>query len=125
MEEFLSELEKQILHLRKKSFLPLPKLPIQNQNKAKQGKSGNSKAKPGDVAMRARHTGGIDLTPSKMDLQMKINSSPAAQNDVGIKFHLDPAQLQQLQNASGFVPVIISVRPLGDLRRFLGIVNQT
>jgi len=105
MEEFLSELEKQILHLRKKSFLPLPKLPIQNQNKAKQGKSGNSKAKPGDVAMRARHTGGIDLTPSNMNLQTQNSSGE-------IKFHLDPAQLQQMQNASGFVPVIISVRPL-------------
>jgi len=119
MEEFLSELEKQILHLRKKSFLPLPELSIQNQNKSKQGKSNNSSgANPGDVAMRARHTGGIDLTPANMNLQ--------AQNSSGeIKFHLDPSQLQQLQNASGFVPVIISVRPLGDLRSFLGIVNQT
>jgi len=26
-----------------------------------------------------------------------------------------------LQNASGFVPVIISVRPVVDLRKFLGV----
>jgi hypothetical protein len=60
------------------------------------------------------NTGGIDLTPARMDLQ--------TQNDNGkIKFHLDPAELQQLQNAPGFVPVIISVKPLTDLREFLGI----
>jgi hypothetical protein len=42
----------------------------------------------------------------------------------GIKFHLDPVMLAQLQNAPGFVPVIIDVQPLNDLKSFLGIVNQ-
>ena len=39
----------------------------------------------------------------------------------GIKFHLDPVLLQQLQNAPGFVPVIINIHPMNDLRKFLGI----
>ena len=39
----------------------------------------------------------------------------------GIKFHLDPAQLAQLQNAEGFVPVIISMQPMVNVRKFLGI----
>jgi len=42
----------------------------------------------------------------------------------GIKFHIDPAMLQQLQNAAGFVPVIINIQPLRDLSVFLGINNQ-
>ena len=39
----------------------------------------------------------------------------------GIKFYLDPAMLEQLRNAPGFVPVIINIQPMTDLRRFLGI----
>ena len=42
----------------------------------------------------------------------------------GIKFHMDPAMLAQLQNASGFVPVIINIQPLKNLSAFLGINNQ-
>ncbi len=71
-------------------------------------------------AMNAK--GGIDLTPANMNLQTKVMDSRFRGNDSeGIKFHLDPAQLAQLQNAPGFVPVIIDVEPLGDLRRFLGV----
>jgi len=72
-----------------------------------------------------RHTrqGGIDFNSDKMNLQVKkIASSPSApRNDTveGIRFHIDPAMLQQLQNAPGFVPVIINIQPLTDLRRFL------
>ena len=58
-------------------------------------------------------TGGIDLTSANMNLQTQNNGG-------AIKFHMDPAMLNQLQNAPGFVPVIISVRPLSDLRQFLG-----
>jgi len=75
--------------------------------------------------------GGIDLTPDKMNLQTKTDSSPTAQNDggmlarddasQGIKFHLDAAQLLRLQNAPGFVPVIINVQPLKSLTEFLGL----
>jgi len=69
-----------------------------------------------DQAMRAK--GGIDFTADKMPLQVQNTGE-------GIKFHMDPAQLAQLQNAPGFVPVIISVQPLLDLKAFLGIVNQS
>jgi len=58
--------------------------------------------------------GGIDLTPANMNLQTQ-NAGGA------IKFQLDPAMLAQLQNAAGFVPVIINIQPLADLTRFLGI----
>jgi predicted transcriptional regulator len=70
----------------------------------------------GDKAMKslAHHEGGIDLTPAKNVLKTQ-NAGEA------IMFHLDPAQLQQLQNAPGFVPVIISIQPMNDLRGFLGI----
>ena len=58
--------------------------------------------------------GGIDLTPARMNLQ--------TQNSHGeIKFHMDPAMLQQLQNAPGFVPIIVNIRTITDLRLFLGI----
>jgi len=75
-----------------------------------------------DLAMN----GGIDLTPDKMNLQTRTDSSPAAQNDVsqGIKFHLDAAQLLRLQNAPGFVPVIINVQPLKSLTEFLEIASS-
>jgi len=68
-------------------------------------------------AASVKHVGGINMAPANMDLQIQ-NAGGA------IKFHMDPAMFQRLQNAPGFVPVIISVKPLGDLQRFLGIVNQ-
>jgi hypothetical protein len=58
-------------------------------------------------------TGGIDLTSDK--------ALTVQNNGRGIKFHLDPAMLQQLQNAPGFVPVIINIQPLNNLKLFLGI----
>ena len=71
-----------------------------------------------DFALLAQgDKGGIDLTPSNMNLQTQNNGG-------GIKFHLDPAMLQQLQNAPGFVPVIINIQPMTDLREFLGL-NQS
>jgi hypothetical protein len=94
-----------------------------------------------DHAMNAhqRNTGGIDLTPANMNLQTKVMDSreqlrvsvntTLRGNDmegngngaeVGIKFHLDAAMLEQLRNAPGFVPVIISISPLTDLKAFLG-----
>ena len=74
--------------------------------------------------------GGIDLTPANISLQVKTDSSPAAQNDDGmmspggIKFYLDPAMLQQLQNAPGFVPVIVNIKPMTDLKAFLGLKDS-
>jgi len=58
--------------------------------------------------------GGIDLTPSQMHLQT-LNAGQ------GIKFHLNPAMLQRLQNAPGFTPVVININPLKSLPEFLGI----
>jgi hypothetical protein len=77
-------------------------------------------------AMQALHTsvhqtqedlGGIDLTLANNVLQ-------AQKDGKEIKFHIDPAQLAQLQNASGFVPVIISIRPMTNLRLFLGSTDS-
>jgi ribosomal protein S18 acetylase RimI-like enzyme len=68
-----------------------------------------------NFVMNAR--GGIDLTSTKMDLQTQNTGE-------GVKFHLDPAMLRQLQNASGFVPVIIDIQPIVDLRQFLGIQER-
>ncbi|MBF0483895.1 MAG: hypothetical protein HQL25_04220 [Candidatus Omnitrophica bacterium] len=56
--------------------------------------------------------GGIDLNPITDTLQTKSSGE-------GIKFHMDAVMLEKLQNASGFVPVIISVLPLTDLKAFL------
>jgi hypothetical protein len=79
--------------------------------------------------------GGIDLTPASMHLQTKMSSGVsgmntrlggndngmAVQGNSGIRFHIDPAILAQLQNAQGFVPVIITIEPMTDLRGFLGV----
>jgi len=58
-------------------------------------------------------TGGIDLQRAFKDLRIK--------GDATIKFHMDRAQLHELTNASGFVPVVVRMTPLVDLRKFLGI----
>ena len=65
-----------------------------------------------DAAMLDK--GGIDFTVNKTPLEIHNAGE-------GIKFHLDPAMLKQLQNAPGFVPVIIHIQPAGDLRLFLGL----
>jgi len=56
--------------------------------------------------------GGIDLTSASMNVQVKNGGA-------GIKFHIDPAKLEQMQRAPGFLPVIINIRPLPDLQQFL------
>jgi hypothetical protein len=67
--------------------------------------------------------GGIDLTPAKMNVEIKTGSSTKMSGDDngGIKFHLDPAMLERLKDAPGFVPVIIKIQPVTNLRMFLGI----
>ncbi len=57
--------------------------------------------------------GGIDFNSNKMNLQLQNGGKE-------IKFHMNPAMLAQLQNASGFVPVIINIQPLKDLQQFFG-----
>jgi hypothetical protein len=66
-----------------------------------------------DAAMAAQNRGGIDLTNVKVDSRLPGNDS------LGIKFHLDPAMLAQLQGSAGFTPVIINIQPLTDVRAFL------
>ncbi len=75
-----------------------------------------------DAAMRSvktdqRTPGGIDLNSDK--------ALTVQNNGQGIKFHIDPAMLEQLQNAPGFTPVIINIRPMTDLRMFLGLSETT
>ena len=70
-----------------------------------------------DFAMRASNTGGIDLTSSFMNLQTQSTEE-------GIKFHINPAVLQQFQNTTGFVPVIINIQPMNNWRQFLGLKWQ-
>ena len=66
------------------------------------------------VEDRQFQKGGIDFNPSNLDLEV--------QNEGGsLKFEINPAQLQQLQNAPGFVPVIINIQPLQNLQLFLGV----
>ena len=67
-----------------------------------------------DKALLNKDTGGIDFQPDKMNMKTQNNSGE-------IKFHIDRAMLQQLQNAPGFKPVVISIQPLTDLPLFLGI----
>ncbi len=66
-----------------------------------------------EMSDRPDQLGGIDFDPNKMNLKVNQNGE--------IQFHLDPALLKQLQDAPGFVPVIINVQPLYDLLAFLGI----
>jgi hypothetical protein len=63
-------------------------------------------------------TGGIDLTSADKNLQTQHHEGE-------IKFYMDHAMLAKLQNAPGFVPVIINIQLLDDLRRFLGAVPPT
>lgn len=60
------------------------------------------------------NTGGIDLNAVEKNLQLQ-------NSDGEIKFNLDPAVMERLQNAPGFVPVIINIQPMTDLRLFLGV----
>jgi ribosomal protein L21E len=80
--------------------------------------SGKSMAMAGALGKKSltniRRVGGIDLTSSKIDLGGRNTGE-------GLKFHFTPAMLRQLQNTPGFVPVIINVQSLGDLRAFLGL----
>gem|GEM_PF-3554827 len=93
--------------------------PLQIGNMAQSAQSSVIK----DAAMKVevpivfrKPTGGIDLTSDK--------ALTVQNNGQGIKFHIDPAMLQQLQNTLGFVPVIINIQPLKSLQEFLGLRTQ-
>jgi hypothetical protein len=38
-----------------------------------------------------------------------------------IRFNIDPAMLERLQNATGFSPIIIDIHPTTSLPQFLGM----
>ena len=67
--------------------------------------------------------GGIDFKPDKVDsvFAVKMDSRFRGNDKDGIKFNIDPAMLEQLQNAPGFVSVIINIQPMTDLKMFLGL----
>ncbi len=71
------------------------------------------------VGQRILEKGGIDLTKGDKELEVK------GEGDSNIKFNIDPAMLVQLKNAQGFVPVIINVQPITDLRKFLGLTQDS
>jgi hypothetical protein len=85
----------------------------------------NQDQRPFDRAMKGilHNPGGIDLTRMKVDSRRPLGT-PGTRvfrgNDIDIKFHIDLAQLAQLKDALGFVPVIISIHPLTSLTQFLG-----
>ena len=54
----------------------------------------------------------IDLTPERMDVKTQHLGGL-------IQFHPTPAMIAEFQNAIGYAPVVLSVRPLEDLRGFL------
>ncbi len=76
----------------------------------------NIKPRLGNKQVNIKRTGGIDLTSDKA---LQVQDSGEA-----IKFNIDPAMLQQLRNAPGFVPVIINIQPMTDLRVFLGLNSE-
>jgi len=60
--------------------------------------------------------GGIDFNMNRLNLQIRNTS-------LGFRTLLDPMLLEQLKNAPGFVPVIIKIQPVTDLRKFLTLIN--
>ncbi|MDE2215201.1 MAG: class I SAM-dependent methyltransferase [Candidatus Omnitrophica bacterium] len=117
--------------LKSGGVLRFDKYPVSNQKLLELGFPAQKTRGPGFVefekgqaagleAGNVRKYGGIDLTAGRMHLQTKATGSRFSP---GIRFHLDPAMLAQLQNASGFVPVIINIQPVASLRLFLGLTD--
>jgi len=96
-------------------YVDVPVQTVRNDSNLDERLKGNAKLNIKVYKNNARieKNGGIDLTSNK--------ALSVQNNGQGIKFHIDPAQLAQLQNAPGFVPVIINIQPLKDLPAFLGL----
>lgn len=62
-----------------------------------------------------RDVGGIDFNPQNLDLRTSTSGGS------GIDIQIDPAELERLQNAPGFMPMIINIQPLQSLPLFLGL----
>ena len=67
-----------------------------------------------DVVKGNAKKGGIDLNSSKIDMFKKSSGEE-------VKFNMDFAMFQRLQNASGVTPIIVGVYSLDSLQQFLGI----
>jgi len=65
----------------------------------------------------SRREGGINLNSDNVNLVMR--------HDAGeIEFQLRPGMAEQSQAISGFVPVIFNIRPMTDLKMFLGLKGE-
>ncbi|MBF0593549.1 MAG: hypothetical protein HQL22_01130 [Candidatus Omnitrophica bacterium] len=67
----------------------------------------------GSDAAQDSGPGGIDLTADRAPLEVRNSGE-------GINLKVDAAMLEQMQNAPGFIPVIMNVLPMTDLKVFLG-----
>ncbi len=84
----------------------------------------------GDAAMGAARDlkGGIDFNAEKVDSAFEVKNDPreklGTRNEYMSPF-FDPAMLEQLQNSPGFMPVIINIQPMNDLKGFLGLIEDS
>ena len=69
------------------------------------------------VTQKPETTGGIDLNPELLDLQIKRDG-----NGVPLPTGMQP--VESLQNINGFVPVIIQMTPINNLPLLLGVVED-
>ena len=71
---------------------------------------------PANRAQLAWEKGGIDLSAQRTKFLIQHQGDD-------IQFNIDPALLEQVKNASGFVPVIIKMQPLYNVSAFLGMAQ--
>ncbi len=62
---------------------------------------------------RSANPGGIDLNTNTLDVTIK---SPGAE----IKYNIDPAMIESLNNVAGLTPVVVLIQPLNSLAQFMG-----
>ncbi len=96
-----------------RSIVDDAKIILQGSKQLQQDFHSIKDADSADEAMKSRK-GGIDFTDDKISLGVQRIGD-------GIKFNMDPAILNRLQNAPGFYPVIINIAPLSDLNTFLSL----
>ena len=67
-----------------------------------------------DVEQNTFTKGGINFNTAQMNLKLQ-NAGES------IRFNVDPTMLKQLQSAPGFMPMIINIQPMNDIKSFLGL----
>ncbi|MBF0388170.1 MAG: hypothetical protein HQL20_10025 [Candidatus Omnitrophica bacterium] len=65
-----------------------------------------------DDSMLSQKKGGIDFNTDKMNLLVHNGGDATGSN-------IDPAMFQQLQNATGFMPVVMDIQPLTSISQFI------